>query len=221
MVKSINYWRINESKRVISTALNKWGKSIGIAFTGRKDSSVMMKLIMSQTDKVPKAFFIDHGLHFKESYEQINKLINLWNLDVDYAANHKLLKKLKREKNKENKSEIIAEFKIHTIRDIIRKYKWKALFTAIRWDENPARSKEKYFSKRNGHYRVHPMLHWEEGDIWDYIKANDIPYNQLYDIGYRSIGSKIFTSKSKKGERSGREKEKENIMDRLRSLGYF
>ena len=32
------------------------------------------------------------------------------------------------------------------------------------------------------------MATWKREAVWDYIKANGIPYNALQDRGYRSIG---------------------------------
>ena len=66
-------------------------------------------------------------------------------------------------------------------------------------------------------------MHFSEKDIWDYIKRFDVPYVNLYDEGYRSLGEKVFTRKAKKGEgeRSGRESGKEIVMRRLRKLGYW
>ena len=39
------------------------------------------------------------------------------------------------------------------------------------------------------HY--HPILHWKETDIWDYIDENNIPYPELYDQGLSRIGCVI------------------------------
>ena len=33
-----------------------------------------------------------------------------------------------------------------------------------------------------------PLADWTEEEVWDYIRANDVPYNELYDQGYKSIG---------------------------------
>jgi phosphoadenosine phosphosulfate reductase len=214
-------WKAKESKRVIQAALDRWGNNVGIAFTGRKDSSVMMHMIMDVAKKSPEAFFIDHGLHFKESYKTLKKLTKKWKLQVYHEANKRLLNKLQEEEVLEKKAEILQKLRIRTISDVVKKYKWNALFTAVRWDENPARASEQYYKKQADHWRVHPMLHWKEQDIWDYIKSHKIPYNPLYDQGYRSIGAEPFTTKSEDDERSGRDQGKEEIMDRLRSLGYF
>jgi phosphoadenosine phosphosulfate reductase len=214
-------WILKESVKIIEAAYKKWGKSLGIAFTGRKDSSVMMHLVICTLKEIPEVMFIDHGLHFQESYETLEKLEKKWKLKVHRVADKNLLAKLEKEEDPDRKREILAQLKIKSIKNTMRKYKWKALMSAIRWDENPARGGENYFSKRKGHWRVHPILHWKEGDIWKYIKEKKIPYNPLYDKGYRSIGAEPFTRRARGEERQGRDKAKEEIMDRLRGLGYF
>jgi len=100
------------------------------------------------------------------------------------------------------------------------------LYVGIRWDEHPARAQETFFSERKDpdHTRIHPILALTEKDIWTYIKKYDVPYCKLYDEGYRSLGEKEFTYKvSDKSatERSGRHKDKEEMMGKLRSFGYF
>ncbi len=39
-----------------------------------------------------------------------------------------------------------------------------------------------------GIVKVSPLADWTTEEVWDYIKANDVPYNRLYDKGYKSIG---------------------------------
>ena len=36
--------------------------------------------------------------------------------------------------------------------------------------------------------KLNPMANWSREAVWDYIKANNIPYNPLHDRGYRTIG---------------------------------
>ena len=216
-------WKIKQSKKVIKRALDKWHPNIGVAFTGNKDSLVMMHIVKSVTKDTITAMFIDHGLHFDETYELLEKLTKLWKLDVRKESDEDLYKKVHNEKDRNKKGLLSRQLKIKTIDNTVKKYKWQALLAAIRWDEHPARANEKYFSKRKVHFRVHPILHFDEQDIWDYINRFKLPYNPLYDKGYRSLGEKDFTKPTgKKGkERGGREQDKEEIMNRLRKLGYF
>jgi phosphoadenosine phosphosulfate reductase len=110
----------------------------------------------------------------------------------------------------------------------------EALATAIRWDEQSARIEEDYFSPRENpsHIRIQPILHFRERDIWDNIHKNKIPFCELYKYGYRSLGAKSTTYKNSDipaweqdlentVERAGRGQDKEEVMDKLRSLGYM
>jgi len=51
-----------------------------------------------------------------------------------------------------------------------------------------------------------PLADWSEQDVWDYIRANDVPYNALHDQGYPSIGCQPCTRAVEPGEdvRAGR-----------------
>ncbi len=94
------------------------------------------------------------------------------------------------------------------------------------------------------HVRVHPILHWDEQSVWEYMKLKDIPVNPMYfakgGLRYRSLGCMPCTEpvesnadtidkiieeleKTKVPERAGRsqDKEEEAVMERLREWGYM
>jgi phosphoadenosine phosphosulfate reductase len=54
--------------------------------------------------------------------------------------------------------------------------------------------------------KFNPLADWSEQDVWDYIRANDVPYNALHDQGYPSIGCAPCTRAIEPGEdvRAGR-----------------
>lgn len=57
-----------------------------------------------------------------------------------------------------------------------------------------------------GLVKVCPLADWTEAQVWDYIRAHDVPYNRLHDAGYPSIGCASCTRAVAPGEdvRSGR-----------------
>jgi phosphoadenosine phosphosulfate reductase len=58
----------------------------------------------------------------------------------------------------------------------------------------------------HGIEKFNPLADWSEDDVWSYIRAFDVPYNRLYDQGYRSIGCAPCTRPVTPGEdvRAGR-----------------
>lgn len=121
----------------------------------------------------------------------------------------------------------------------IERHNLKAIFQGLRRDEQDARVADEYFEEKKaahlipGHMRIKPILHFTERDIWDNILLNKIPYCSLYEQGYRSLGAKTTSKIAEPGvpawkqdlehttERAGRRQDKEQMMGRLRDLGYM
>jgi phosphoadenosine phosphosulfate reductase len=58
----------------------------------------------------------------------------------------------------------------------------------------------------HGMAKFNPLADWSEADVWDYIRGNNVPYNDLHDRGYPSIGCEPCTRAIQPGEdvRAGR-----------------
>jgi phosphoadenosine phosphosulfate reductase len=121
----------------------------------------------------------------------------------------------------------------------IERHNVKAVFQGLRRDEQATRTQDDYFEKKEAahlipeHVRIKPILHFTERDIWNNIMINKIPYCILYERGYRSLGAASTSQIAVEGvpaweqdlehtvERAGRRQDKEQMMERLRKLGYM
>ena len=58
----------------------------------------------------------------------------------------------------------------------------------------------------HGLEKFNPLAAWTEAEVWQYIREERVPYNRLYDQGYRSIGCAPCTRPVTPGEdlRAGR-----------------
>ena len=107
----------------------------------------------------------------------------------------------------------------------IGNFGFDAFFVGLRGVEHEERAKETFFSPRKNpdHIRVHPLLFWRKDDILDYVKKNNVECNPLYKLGYTSLGCQMCTDKNldpNAHERAGRGRAREEIMKKLRDLGY-
>lgn len=100
---------------------------------------------------------------------------------------------------------VTHELKTVALQQVLTEYRFDALITGIRRDEDSTRAKERYFSPRNKdfewdykdqppefwnqftnscaqgeHVRVQPLLDWTERDVWLYIEREKIPIPQMY-----------------------------------------
>jgi phosphoadenosine phosphosulfate reductase len=51
-----------------------------------------------------------------------------------------------------------------------------------------ARLPEHESDSLHGLEKFNPLAAWSEDEVWSYIRDHRVPYNRLYDQGYRSIG---------------------------------
>jgi phosphoadenosine phosphosulfate reductase len=121
----------------------------------------------------------------------------------------------------------------------IERHNIKAIFQGLRRDEQSARVQDDYFEKKEAahlipeHTRIKPILHFTERLLWNTYQVYKIPYCILYEQGYRSLGAKTTSAIAEAGvpaweqdlehttERAGRRQDKEQMMARLRRLGYM
>jgi phosphoadenosine phosphosulfate reductase len=62
------------------------------------------------------------------------------------------------------------------------------------------------WDEKHGMKKFNPLADWSEAEVWDYIGRHEVPYNPLYEQGYRSIGCAPCTRPVLPGEneRDGR-----------------
>ena len=258
-----------ESKSIfIIREAYKQFKKVAMLWSIGKDSTALLWLCRKAFyGKIPfPAIHIDTSYKFPEMIEWRGEYAKKYNLKLIVGQNKEALAG---GINPENKLACCTALKTDALKQVIKENKLRALFLGIRRDEHGVRAKERVFSPRNidfkwdyknqppelwdqykakaeeeEHIRVHPMLHWTELDIWQYIKREKIPVIPLYFAKngkrYRSIGCKCCCSPinsnasnideileelktTKQGERAGRAQDKEevNAMQKLRALGYM
>lgn len=236
--------------------------------TGKDSTSTIWLCKKAFFGDVPfPVIHIDTGCKFPEIYEFREKVAREWKLKLIVAKNEEAIGR--GVSPQKDRFECCTLLKTQALRDLLVKEKFDALILAIRRDEHGIRAKERYFSPRDeefkwnygdqpaemwdlyvkpsedfSHMRIHPILHWTELNVWQYVKREGLPINPLYFAKggkrYRSLGCQPCTvpissnastideiveelETSKTLERAGRaqDKEKAYMMQKLRSLGYM
>lgn len=84
----------------------------------------------------------------------------------------------------------------------------KAWITGMRREQAVTRRDlpEREYDSANGLQKFNPLADWLEGDVWAYVRQFGVPYNELHDRGFPSIGCQPCTRALSPGEdvRAGR-----------------
>ena len=84
----------------------------------------------------------------------------------------------------------------------------RAWITAIRRDQTPNRARAGVveWDRANELVKLNPLARWTSQQVWDHIRAHNLPYNPLHDQGFPSIGCWPCTQMAAPGAdaRSGR-----------------
>lgn len=192
-------------------------RNVALLWSIGKDSTTLLWLTRKAFyGRIPfPVVHLDTGYKFKEIYEFRDKYAKEWNLNLVISKNQEAMEKgMGPEKGR---FKCCTELKTNNLKITIKKYKFRALYLAIRRDEHGIRAKERIFSPRDEdfvwdykdqppelwdqykskakdeeHLRIHPLLGWTELNVWQYIKREDIPIVSLYFAKkgkrYRSIG---------------------------------
>lgn len=221
----------SQSVYIFREAFNKIDR-LAMLWSFGKDSNVMIHLAR-------KAFFgrvpfplihCDTGLEMDEVYAFRDKYAEEWGVNL---ISHPC-PPLEETDSSLPHAARVASRKTLGLREVLDRHGFTGIIAGIRRDEEGTRAKERYFSPRGqeGHWdvkdqppefwdqfktdfapgtslRIHPLLHWTELDIWQYIKLENIPIVPLYyarpwhdcfgkDFGgkmmrFRSLGEKGIT----------------------------
>jgi phosphoadenosine phosphosulfate reductase len=85
-----------------------------------------------------------------------------------------------------------------------------AWVTGIRREQGPTRAEAQLIERdtARGMWKYNPLAHWTDKDLWQRINERGLPYNELHDKGYESIGCASCTlpGAGRQGRWAGTEK---------------
>ena len=186
----------------------EFGERVCLSCSWQKQSSVLVHML-AELGLGIDVIELDTHLFFRETYETRERLVERYGLTLirpdvlTVAEQHKREGPNLWERDPDRCCHIR---KVEPLLTALEPY--DAWISGIRRDQSPSRANARKVerSERYGVWKIQPLADWSEDDVWRYIVANDIPYNPLHDVGYRSIGCMPCTRPTRpdEEERAGR-----------------
>ncbi|HKO48156.1 MAG TPA: phosphoadenylyl-sulfate reductase [Polyangiaceae bacterium] len=202
-------------ERTIRWLFERFGSEATIAFSGAEDVALID--IAAKTGLPFSVFTLDTGRLHPETYRFIEKVRTHYGIDIELMSPAaEPLQAFVEKKGlfsfyNDGHGECCGIRKLEPMRRALAKR--RAWITGQRRDQSPTRT-DVAVLQIDSHrglggeplVKLNPLAAWSLQKVWSYIRANDVPYNQLHDQGFISIGCEPCTRVPRPGEheRAGR-----------------
>ena len=190
-----------------------FGEKLALSSSLGAEDQVLTHMYVNTNEK-PNIFTLDTGRLFPETYKLIAATNNKYNIKLKiYFPNTDEVEQMVNNKGIDPFFESIENRKlccnIRKLGPLKRAFSGlDAWICGLRRDQAVTRfaTRKVEWDEVNNIIKINPLNDWSEEDVWKYIKSNNIPYNELHDKGFPSIGCEPCTRAVKEGEdvRAGR-----------------
>lgn len=196
-------------QEVLSWALREFHPDIALACSFGAEDVVLTDMLW-RINPQAKVFYIDTGFLFPESIQVRDRLAAKYGGSFTRVAPPQSLARFIKEQGdglwSRDPDRCCNLRKVEPLRGFLAGL--SAWVTGIRREQAPTRANAKVveWDGKFNMAKVNPLVGWSWAQVWDYIHQHDVPYCELHDQDYPSIGCAPCTRQVKRGEdpRAGR-----------------
>jgi len=201
------------TKELLEYFLQNYGDKVALSSSLGAEDQVLCDMLFSIT-KNARVFTLDTGRLPYETYDLMQKTNHKYGVKIElfFPQNEKVENYVNTKginafyESIENRKECCNIRKMEPLKRALKSVDiW---ITGLRASQSVTRDDMSVieYDENFGVIKLNPLISWSEKDVWDYIKENKVPYNELHDKNYPSIGCASCTRAIKEGEdiRAGR-----------------
>ncbi len=185
-------------QEILAWAVERYGPRITLACSFGMQSVVILHMLhdLGLLDQV-EVFYLDTGVLFNETHQTRLRIQNKYHFEATRVAPkltwHQQQNKYDGhlyERGPEGISACCYIRKVEPMRRYLAESGHQAWITGMRRSHSSNRKvvPVALWDQVNGLAKINPAAAMDDPTLWGYIKANEVPYNPLYDQGYSSIG---------------------------------
>lgn len=177
----------------VAWALEQFGHRIVLSSSFGAQSAVSLHMVSRQRPEIP-VILVDTGYLFPETYRFVDELTGRLGLNL-HVARPELSPAWQEarygrlwEQGLEGLERYNRMNKVEPMQRALDTLGAEAWFAGLRRQQSGSRSERRVLERQNGRIKVHHLVDWSDKDIYQYLKAHDLPYHPLWEQGYVSIG---------------------------------
>ena len=193
----------SKSPQEILAAALDFSDNLAISFSGAED--VVLVDMASKLGKPFRVFTLDTGRLHPETYRFLEKVRTHYGIKLEVTfPDVQQIEALSAEKGlfsfyQDDHKECCEIRKVGPLRRKLSTL--SAWVTGQRKDQSPGTRVDIPYVQIDGAFstesnqliKFNPLANWSSEQVWAYIRSNDVPYNELHEKGFTSIGCEPCT----------------------------
>lgn len=196
-------------EELIRWSIEQFSPEIAIASSFGAEDVVLIDLA-SRLGRGFRVFTLDTDFLFPETYTLIDEIETKYSMEIERTRPRLTPEEQAREYGaalwSREPDRCCNIRKVEPLKEILGSL--DAWITGVRRDQAPTRANTRKldWDAKFGLVKINPLADWTWDGVWEYIRANQVPYNPLHDRNYPSIGCTYCTRPVNPGEdlRAGR-----------------
>jgi phosphoadenosine phosphosulfate reductase len=177
-------------QEVLEYMVEQFHPRLYVACSFQKEASVIMDMLL-KIEPEARFFTLDTGVLFPETYATWKQLEDRYGVKVEVHQGMTLARQAELHGDELWNSDPDACCgirKVEPLKEALSQV--DAWISGLRRDQSPSRAStaKLHWDKKHGLWKANPLADWSEKDVWRYISEHDVPYNDLHDRGYASVG---------------------------------
>ena len=178
------------AEEVLGYMVERFHPRMYVACSFQKEASVIMDMLL-KIEPSARFFTLDTGLFFPETYETWRALEERYGVTIDVYQGMSLARQAHLHGDelwKRNPDACCGIRKVVALKQALLGV--DAWITGVRREHSESRrdTPKLQWDSKHELWKANPLADWSEKDVWRYIFKHEVPYNELHDRGYASIG---------------------------------
>lgn len=177
-------------QEVLEHMVEQFHPRLYVACSFQKEASVIMDMLL-KIEPEARFFTLDTGVLFPETYATWRQMEERYGVRVEVYQGMSLARQANlhgEELWNSDPDSCCSIRKVNPLKEALSQV--DAWISGLRRDQAPNRrsTAKLHWDSKHALWKANPLADWSEKDVWRYIAENDVPYNELHDRGYASVG---------------------------------
>jgi phosphoadenosine phosphosulfate reductase len=175
---------------VLAYMVEEFHPRLYVACSFQKEASVILDMLL-KLEPEARFFTLDTGVLFEETYSTWKQIEEHYGIEIDVYQGMTLARQAELHGDelwKRDPDACCGIRKVGPLQQALSEV--DAWIAGVRREQSPTRADTKkiHWDAKHELWKANPLADWTERDVWNYIAKHDVPYNELHDRGYASIG---------------------------------